>query len=113
MIDAIEVALANEVEFSTEFESCNVFEINIPTEMVYTNDNQSCDCAHLDFVLCQRDFRLCHPRVVRPGSDKLTGYLTSLPEGKRRDLGFIISSDIFSSGISMIIELKKDYFLIE
>ena len=32
MLDAIEVALANEVEFSTEFESSNVFEIAIPNE---------------------------------------------------------------------------------
>ena len=33
MIDAIKVALANEVEFSTEFESSNVFEIAITNEM--------------------------------------------------------------------------------
>jgi hypothetical protein len=33
LLDAIEVELANEVEFSTEFESYNVFEIAIRNEM--------------------------------------------------------------------------------
>ena len=49
-----------------------------------TNDNHPFNCAHVAGVRYHRVFRLRQPRVVRPGSDKLTGYNQSTRRNEER-----------------------------